>query len=165
MNALQSKERDFLKKILSYNVFPEINSKDFTISSVVKQTFNEYTSKITIFAVLDSKVYFRMQDVYYNRFSLSDYKVKTTDPSLIIEADKVSSVDELIDYMNEIYLNTSVVGQKVKDFLLTKGIQIRLKKENLEPFRLENPQAGDNLTIFAVDNSYIFEGSLLIEFI
>lgn len=160
-------ESQFLLKIIAKNLLPELKDKTDLVLGFPEKfaPVGGFTTRVKVAASIHSSIFFDERFVHYSRFRMNDYKPKSTDHHLKVPADRASTPTELINYMNEFYLNSANVREQSEDYALFRGFQVLLKLENLEPFELNAPVVGDNLTVTARQLSFLFEGSLLIEFV
>ena len=167
MSHLDELERQFFKKVVLKNIHPKLEHDS---SLILSRPFTEngpsgFNTKVTIAASAHGVVFFGAKDIFYDRFKLSDYKLKVTDEYLEIPFDKAKTKLELINYMNGVYLNSASarVTNELYDFF--RSSQVLLKIENLKDFDIFNPVTNDKLILEVKKGSYLFEGSLSIKFV
>ena len=82
-----------------------------------------------------------------------------------VPAQRAQNPQQLVNYMNEVYLHSTNVRETKDGHDLYRGFQITLKIENLQPFKLNFPAPENTLRLDAVEGSFLFEGNLLIKFV
>ena len=165
MKNTTASEKAFLKAAIIRNVYPTIEKQSELVLGELRslESYNNFTTAIKVAASVHGAIFFNEKEIRYDRFNLADYKPSVHDKELTVPASKVNTPLELINYMNEQYLNTYNVKERTP--LLFRGFQIVIYLEDVEPFTISNPVIGNTLSIKAKSNSYIFEGSLLIKFV
>jgi hypothetical protein len=157
----------FFKDMLIKNVFPQVkNRNDIQVTDPVPNTGDGFFStSVTVSPSLHSECWFLPRRLTYDRYKLRDYKKKSTDEYLEVPAQRAKNPQELVNYMNEVYLHSTVVREIDPSYDVYRGYQIAIKIDNLQPFALNFPAPGNTLMIKAQEGSFLFEGFLLIKFV
>lgn len=151
--------RELLKKMLAKNIFSQhVQEFDFEVEKVVHSGFYGYA---TIFPKLDSYVSFSKREVRYEKFKLQDYKLKESDPFVLIAVNKVSTKEDLINYLNSVFLHSV----QIRENNSLNSYQFTLKLSDLKPFTFNQPTSNYIVKIQASENNDLFYGSVNIKFI
>lgn len=179
MYGIHADEETFIKSAIlalieTSNSGRKPQVSNFVIGELKPLTIDpEFNTSITLKPNIHSEAYFGMIKVKYTRFNIGDYRVSKEDKQIEVPAIEVQTKAQLINYMNELYLHSVTIQEKLKANSLYnyleqttyKGKQIELKLENLKDFVLNYPSHGIVLIIEAKENSYLFTGSLRIKFV
>ena len=151
--------RELLKKMLAKNIFSQhVQEFDFEVEKVVHSGFYGYA---TIYPKLDSYVSFSKREVRYEKFKLQDYKLKESDPFVLIAVNKVSTKEDLINYLNSVFLHSV----QIRENNSLNSYQFTLKLSDLKPFTFNQPTANYIVKLQASENNDLFYGSVNIKFI
>lgn len=164
MHYFEEMEKRFFLDALYESIFPDVKNRNDIIVGINQYDKRTKQSFVVVSPSLNGNYFFKTKSIFYNRFKLSDYKIKKTDSFLAVPAEKSLNPQDLIDYMNMSYLNSVNVRTATDNYDLVKGLQVYLQKEFLKDFELVSPQVGDTILLEVKENSYIFEGSLKIKF-
>lgn len=156
-------ERNFLVKAIVRNIYPNVTEDDIVIEPY--RLLSNGFAQVRVSPNIHSAAFFAERDVSYERFKLNDYKPKSTDPHLSVPAIRATNPQELVNYMNEVYLNSVNVRERTQVYDIFRGFQWTLALSQLQEFSLSNPLPDDTLLIRYKDNSYIFTGYLRIKFV
>lgn len=151
--------RELLKKMLAKNIFSQhIKDYEFEIEKVIHSSFYGYA---TIYPKLNSYISFTKREVRYEKFKLQDYKKKESDSFVLVPVNKVSTKQELINYLNSIFLHSV----QIKEGSVLNSYQFTLKESDLKPFIFTQPAVNSIVKLQATDNNDLFYGSVTIKFI
>ena len=151
--------RELLKKMLAKNIFSQhVQEFDFEVEKVVHSGFYGYA---TIYPKLDSYVSFSKREVRYEKFKLQDYKLKESDPFVLIAVNKVSTKEDLINYLNSVFLHSV----QIRENNSLNSYQFTLRLSDLKPFTFNQPTANYIVKLQASENNDLFYGSVNIKFI
>lgn len=151
--------RELLKKMLAKNIFSQhVQEFDFEVEKVVHSGFYGYA---TIYPKLDSYVSFSKREVRYEKFKLQDYKLKESDHFVLIAVNKVSTKEDLINYLNSVFLHSV----QIRENNSLNSYQFTLKLSDLKPFTFNQPTSNYIVKIQASENNDLFYGSVTIKFI
>lgn len=166
MSSYKEYEKAFLLKALGFHTPQWTSMIKHIVLGPPKKVLNNaaYNTSVKLSTHVHSPYFFGEKVVDYNRFSLRDYKVHKDADFLEVPHLKASNPLELINYMNEVYLNAvNVLDKRNPDFFV-RGLQTTMKLETLKSFQLSSPQPGKFLVVHAREDSHLFEGSLKIKF-
>ena len=96
---------------------------------------------------------------------MADYKFKEQDQFLIVPKAKGVSPVALINYMNEVYVNSVNVVEHEDTNTILKGFQRTLSLLDLNTFTLNNPEQNTTVFLSARNDSLFFSGNLTVKFI
>lgn len=151
--------RELLKKMLAKNIFSQhIKDYEFEIEKVIHSSFYGYA---TIYPKLNSYISFTKREVRYEKFKLQDYKKKESDSFVLVPVNKVSTKQELINYLNSNFLHSV----QIKEGGALNSYQFTLKESDLKPFIFTQPAVNSIVKLQATDNNDLFYGSVTIKFI
>lgn len=167
MNKYHAREVRFFKDMLVKNMFPQLKNPDFVSVTDPRPNKGEgfFSTEVNVTPRIHSNCFFMTRRITYDRFKLRDYKKKSTDEYLEVPAMRAQNPQQLVNYMNEIYLHSTNVRETTPGYDLYRGYQISLKIDNLQPFVLNFPAPGNTLRLDAAEGSFLFEGNLLIKFV
>lgn len=167
MNKYHAREVRFFKDMLIKNMFPELqNQNNVVVSDPLPNTGEGFFSTaVVVTPSIHSPCWFAARRVTYDRFKLRDYKPKSTDEYLEVPAQRAQNPQQLVNYMNEVYLHSVNVRETKDGHDLFRGYQIGLKIDNLLHFELKFPAPGNTIRVDAAEGSFLFEGNLLIKFV
>lgn len=161
--AIPDKDLDILLKAVAKNTRPAIKVSDIEIEP--DTLFDTGIAQIAVFPSVVGKLYFTQRLVQYERFSLQAYKEKEADVYLLVPAIRALTPPLLVNYMNELYINSITVHEAFNNNDFFRNYQVLLDLRHLKSFSLDTPQVGDDIEIQAIEDSYIFYGVLRIKFI
>lgn len=167
MNKNHNSERDFFKSILIKNIFPELEyAKYIDVTEPTKNIGDGFfKTQVIVTPSIHSPCFFAAKRIVFDRFKINEYRANSTNEFFEVPAEKAQNPQQLVNYMNEVYLHSSNVREIKSGYDLIRGFQISLKLDNLKTFGLSFPAPENVLFIEAVEDSYLFEGSLLIKFV
>lgn len=152
-----------LKRILVTNIFKkQVCTKDILIEDIVH---DDNYCEVTILPSIFSTIAFAKRTVRYEKFRLADYKFKEQDQFLIVPKAKGVSPVALINYMNEVYVNSVNVVEHEDTNNILKGFQRTLSLLDLNTFTLNNPEQNTTVFLSARNDSLFFSGNLTVKFI
>lgn len=162
-----AREIRFFKDMLIKNVFPMLSDQNNIVVSDPIPNLGDgfFSTEVTVRPSIHSKAWFAPRRLTFDRFKLRDYKKKSTDEYLEVPAHRAQNPQQLVNYMNEIYLHSTNVRETKDGYDLYRGYQIALKIDNLQPFELNFPAPDNTLRVDATEGSFLFEGNLLIKFV
>ena len=162
-----SRESRFFKDMLIRNMFPTLVDQDNSLVSdpIPNTGAGFFSTSVEVTPSIHSPCWFSPCRLTYDRFRMRDYKKKSTDEYMEVPAQRAQNPQQLVNYMNEVYLHSTNVRETKDGHDLYRGFQITLKIENLQPFKLNFPAPENTLRLDAVEGSFLFEGNLLIKFV
>lgn len=160
-------ELRFFKDMLIKNVFPQLlSASDILVTDPLPNTGDGFfTTAVNVSPSIHGQCWFATRRLTYDRFKLRDYKKKSTDEYLEVPAQRAQNPQQLVNYMNEVFLHSTNVRETKDGHDIYRGFQIALKIDNLRPFKLNFPAPENTLFLEATDGSFLFEGNLLIKFV
>lgn len=173
-------EKDFFLRYvieLLYIQNPHIDEllrpSDLVVTNLIATNRSDFDTGVGIAVDRRSTLYTKDIMVSYNRFNLKDYKDKKEDEYLLVPAQKVQNKAQLLNYMNDLYVNSVNIRKRVKSnglfnnkiFDSIYGEQMKIIEENLQSFDLSYPAPDNILYIAAAEDSFLFTGSLRIKFV